>query len=315
MEPAETPFLSAIIISQNNGATIACTVASVVTQDCPKPFEVILVDSGADETPETIKSRFPGVVVLSLHHPVLPGKARNEGLKIARGEYVSFPGSHVELLPGSLAARMTAHEKGYAMVTGAILNGTDTPAGWASYFIDHSFSLPGRPSGPSNVAPNSCSYDRRVLIQSGLFPEDWRAGEDTIVNQRLWEAGHRAYRDNTIKLVHITRCKTPWGMASHHFNRGRAWGRILGERGSNLGHLAEYVSRRLKVIDDCVRQWGEELEDHYCRVKPLIRVGVTSAWLGANFELAIWRLRPNRPAKSVAFTTPFSTSNSDDQEG
>jgi glycosyltransferase involved in cell wall biosynthesis len=305
MEPAEAPFLSAIIISQNDGATIARTVASIVTQDCPNPFEVILVDSGADETSETIKSRFPGVVVLSLQNPVLPGRARNEGLKIARGDYVSFPGSHVELLPGSLAARMTAHEKGYAMVTGAILNGTDTPAGWASYFMDHSFSLPGRPSGPSDVAPNSCSYDRRALIQSGLFPEDWRAGEDTVVNQRLWEEGHRAYRDNTIKLVHITRCKTPFRMVRHHFNRGRAWGRLLGERGLNFDHLAGYVSRRLKVIDDCVMQWGDELEDRYRRVKPMIRLGVTSAWLGAYFELAVRRIRPNRPSNSIALASPY----------
>src|SRR5262245_28136095 len=98
------PVLSAIIISQSDRDTIERTVASVVSQRCPEPFEVILVNSGVDGTAEFVRARFPDVTVLKLPHPVLPGRARNEGLKIARGKYVSFPGSHVELLPGSLAA-------------------------------------------------------------------------------------------------------------------------------------------------------------------------------------------------------------------
>jgi glycosyltransferase involved in cell wall biosynthesis len=300
------PFLSAIIISQDDQDTIERTVGSIVAQNCPKPFEVILVNSGADGTAEFVKARFPEVILLKLPHPVLPGRARNEGLKIARGDYVSFPGSHVELLPGSLAARMRAHQKGFAMVTGAILNGTDTPAGWASYFMDHSTSLPGRPSGPLDVAPNSCSYDRRVLIQTGLFPENWRAGEDTVVNQRLWDEGHRAYRDNSIKLVHITRCRTPLRMARHHFNRGRAWGRLLGEREQTLNYLNGYMSRRLKMIDDCVRQWGSELEHRYREAKPLVRLGVASAWLGASSQLALHQFRSNSNAIALANSSEIS---------
>jgi glycosyltransferase involved in cell wall biosynthesis len=293
MTSTKAPFLSAIVISQNNAATISRTLASVVAQDCPRPFEVILVDSGSDETVEIVRSNFPEVIIVDLPDPVLPGKARNEGLKIARGDYVSFPGSHVELLPGSLAARMAVHEQGYALVTGAFLNGTDTLAGWASYFIDHAASLPGRPSGPLSVPPNSCSYDRRMLLASGLFPEDRRAGEDTVVNQRLWDAGHRAYRDHSIRLTHITRCRTPWRLVVHHFSRGQAWGRILAERHAGLDTLGAYLRRRLGFIDDCVRQWGGDLADRYRKARPLIRMGVTSAWLGAQFELAT-RLRAAR---------------------
>jgi glycosyltransferase involved in cell wall biosynthesis len=310
MTPAKAPFLSAIVISQNNEATIARTVGSIVAQNCPRPFEIILVDSGSDGTVEIVRSTFPEVIVVSLHSPVLPGRARNEGLKIARGDYVSFPGSHVVLPPGSLAARMAAHEKGYAMVTGSILNGTDTPAGWASYFMDHSASLPGHPSGPLNLPPNSCSYDRRVLIASGLFPEDRRAGEDTVVNQRLWDGGHRAYRDATIELIHFTRCRTPWQLVCHHFNRGRAWGRILGERGRSLDDLDGYLRHRLDVIDDCVRRWGGDVAAHYCKARRLIRLGVTSAWLGAYFELAVHTtMRRLNPVKETNLESAIKPSN------
>jgi glycosyltransferase involved in cell wall biosynthesis len=285
MKTAEPPLLSVIVIAQNNQATICRTLASIVAQVCPMPFETILVDSGCDNTIEIVRSNFPGVIVVGLQTAVVPGKARNEGLKIARGDYVSFPGSHVELQRDSLAARMAAHKKGYAMVTGAIINGTDTPAGWASYFMDHCASLPDRGSGPLSAPPNSCSYDRRILLESGLFPEDRRAGEDTVVNQRLWDEGHRAYRDNRIKLVHVTRCTTRRRLVQHHFTRGRCWGQILRERGRTLNDLAGYSSQRVGRIDHCVRQWGGSLVERYERTKALIQLGVTSAWLGAYYEL------------------------------
>lgn len=286
MREIKAPFISVVVISQNNASTISRTLGSIVSQDCPEPFEVILVDSGSDGTAELVKATFPEVVVVSLGNPALPGKARNAGLKIARGVHVSFPGSHTELPPGSLAARMEAHRKGYAMVTGSILNGTDTVAGWASYFIDHSTSLPARPSGPLNSPPNSCSYHRRVLVQCGLFPEDRRAGEDTIVNQRLWDAGHRAYRDQRIMLTHITRCRTPSRLTRHHFMRGRAWGRILSERGRSIDELDGYLNARLSLVDDCVKKWGRDVADQYHVVKPIIKLGVAAAWLGAYSEFA-----------------------------
>jgi glycosyltransferase involved in cell wall biosynthesis len=285
------PVLSAIVISQNNEATIERTLRSIVSQVCPFPFEVILVNSGSDGTVEIAQQHFPQVRVVRLSPPALPGRARNAGLNIALGRYVSFPGSHVELAAGSLSARVAAHEQGFAMVTGAICNGTLTPSGWASYFMDHSTSLPGRPSGPLDVHPNSCSYDRAALLACGLFSEDRRAGEDTVVNQRLWAAGHRAFRDNRILLTHKSRCTTPWRLMRHHFVRGRAFGRILAERGEKFSFLDGYTSRRLSRIAADVDRWGGELNAEMHRCWRLIRLGVMSAHLGARFEMLLRSVR------------------------
>jgi glycosyltransferase involved in cell wall biosynthesis len=282
---SDVPVLSVIVISQNNEATIKATLQSIMSQDCSFSFEVILVNSGTDRTVETAQQYFPDVKVVRLSPPALPGRARNAGLKIALGRYVSFPGSHIELSPGSLSARVAAHEQGFAMVTGAICNGTPTPAGWASYFMDHSTSLPGRPSGPLDVHPNSCSYDRAALLACGLFSEDRRAGEDTVVNQRLWAAGYRAFRDNRILLTHKSRCTTPWRLMRHHFERGRAFGRILTERGDKFSFLDGYTSRRLARIAADVERWGGELSSEMDNCWHLIRLGVMSAHLGARFEM------------------------------
>ncbi|HET7717262.1 MAG TPA: glycosyltransferase family A protein [Bauldia sp.] len=283
------PVLSAIIISRGDEKTIERTVASVVGQKTAEPFEVILVASGGDRTAAIVRNRFPSVRVIDLERPALPGQARNAGLAVARGDYVSFPGSHVELPPGSLAARIAAHRKGYAMVTGSILNGTKTPAGWASYFMDHSDALPGRPSGELATPPAHCSYDRRVLAASGWFPEDMRAGEDTVVNLRLWQQGHRAYRAQDVYLCHISRCTTFWRLVRHHFVRGRAWGRILVERGTGFPELSRYVGRRLQRTMANVEAWGGDLAPEFARVRFLVRLGIVAAFLGMISEIGLRR--------------------------
>jgi hypothetical protein len=82
--------------------------------------------------------------------------------------------------------------------------------------------------------------------------------------------------------------------------RGRAWGRILSEKGRSLGELDGYVSGRLGLIDDCVKKWGADIADRYHAAKPIIKLGVAAAWLGAHSELALAVGRVMRPANSEA---------------
>src|SRR2546421_582096 len=120
------PVVSVIVISQNDEATIERSLQAIVSQDGADPFEVIVVNSGTDDTATLVRKNFPEVKLVKLGPPALPGRARNAGLRIARGRFVTFPGSHIELLPGSLAARVAAHRLGYGLVTGTMGNGTRT---------------------------------------------------------------------------------------------------------------------------------------------------------------------------------------------
>ncbi len=292
--PAERPVLSAIVIARDDADTIAASVGSVVGQECSEPFEVIVVVSASPPTAAVVRRELPGVRLVELDDPALPGRARNAGVRVARGDYLSFPGSHIELPPGSLAARISTHDRGFAMVTGSILNGTRTRSGWASYFIDHSTSLPGRPSGELGGAPSHCSYTREALEQAGPFREDLRAGEDTAMNEELTRRGHRAYREASIQLVHHSRCTNPWRLARHHFTRGRAMARIMlaesPSRRALARFLVPYSRRRLGETGARVRRWGPELVGEYEAARPLIALGVGSALAGAVAEL----LRPRR---------------------
>jgi hypothetical protein len=60
------------------------------------------------------------------------------------------------------------------------------------------------------------------------------------------------------------------------------------------------------MIDDCVRQWGSELESRYRDVKALVGLGVASAWIGACSQLAIHQLRSNSNAIALASSSEIS---------
>jgi len=174
------------------------------------------------------------------------------------------------------------------MVTGSVLNGNTTRAGWASYFLDHATLLPDRPSGELTHAPTRCSYVRFLLDEVGGFPEDRRAGEDTVVNTALWDLGYSAYRDQDAAAIHVSPCSTVATLASHHYKRGRAWAQILlerhGKRRTVLTRrgllLSLYVPRRLLRIGRNVRAHGRDFRGEYRRSYPLIVVGVLAAFWG-----------------------------------
>lgn len=302
----ERPALSAIVISRDDEDVIVRSVSSVVEQRCEWPFEVIVVTSGSDRTADLVREHFPTVQLVELPEPALPGEARNAGLRVARGDYVSFPGSHVELPQGSLEARRQAHDLGYAMVTGSTLNGTRTRAGWASYFLDHNTVLPNRPSAELPGAPAHCSYNREALLDVGGFPEDLRAGEDTVVNKELADRGYVAYRAADVTLIHNSPCRTIRKLISHHFVRGRGYGRVMllrGWRSGNLLRTARHRFRaqvrwRLRSTHRQVRRWGDELNREYDKSIALVALGATSAWIGTCYEL--WRARSSFPVQSSA---------------
>jgi glycosyltransferase involved in cell wall biosynthesis len=278
--------ISAVVISRDDGPRVLPTVRSVVSQECDEPFEVIVVTSGTGGAADLVRREFPTATVVELERPALPGEARNAGLRVARGDYVSFPGSHVELPPGSLAARLRAHRLGYPMVTGTMLNGTHTLAGWASYFLDHSGSLPGRPSAVLDKPPMHCSYERTALLEIGGFPEDMRAGEDTVVNTTLFQRGYVAYRAADVTLTHHSRCRGPITLVRHHFSRGRAFGKILRDDSErDRRFVRSYVLRRVSRTSRDVRRWGDGLQGHYRRAWPLVVAGTVAAWVGLVYEL------------------------------
>jgi glycosyltransferase involved in cell wall biosynthesis len=291
LDPAR-PTLSAIVIAQNDRDRIVSVMDALTRQCADEPTEIILVDSGGDGTSAVIRKRYPEVRVIHLHQPALPGRARNAGLRAARGDFVVFPGSHVVVGPDFLQRRIEAHARGYALVSGHIRSGTETLTGWASYFLDHCTALPGRPAGELASPPVNCSYPREPLVMIGGFPEDRRAGEDTVVNRTLFDLGYKAYHTANHYFYHFTRCSNPVRLWRHHVKRGLAYGQILWEQSGGGYRLASrwpdirwlllrYPLRRLLFIGRQVSQWGRPVKSRFILSMPLVIVGILGAACGA----------------------------------
>ncbi|MGH8969607.1 MAG: Mur ligase family protein, partial [Actinomycetes bacterium] len=289
------PVISAVVISHDDcDDCIEATVRALVQQDCLEPFEVIVVTIGSDRTADLVRERFPEVEVVRLLRAAPPGEARNAGLARARGDYVTFLRPDIRLTQGSLAASVRAHDDGRPLVTGTIVNGTRTRAGWATYFLEHSARLPGRPPGEIDGAQPYCSYVRETLVAHGGFRDDLPRGDATTVALDVTGSGYRAHLAQDVQMVHDSRCRTAHRLLSNSFQRGQAmaraeldWapaGRLLA-RSSIPAFGPGYVLRQLATTAENVRRWGDGLEVNYSLSRPLVAAGASAAWAGFWFHM------------------------------
>jgi glycosyltransferase involved in cell wall biosynthesis len=293
--PAGEPLLTVVIISRDDEGVIARAVEGVLAQEIDAAVQVVVVTSGTDRTAAIVRERYPDVELVVLDHPALPGEARNAGLALARGRYVTFPGSHIELAPGSLQARLDAHRAGWGMVTCTTRNGTRTPSGWASYFLDHSGGLPGRPSHVMTVAPSYASCLTVAIRHVGGFPEHMRTAEDTVANTTLFELGYGAWRAQHSTMVHHSPCRNAVVMVRHHHRRGRGLGQMLRQQRPPDGPLLtrrllrslgpRHLVGRLRRVHAYTWRYGGDLRWRWLAVSPLAAVGILAAWLGAWREI------------------------------
>ena len=289
-----TPTLS-IVISGDDRGRVERSLASILSQRCPEPFEVIVVTR---DTAKSLREKFPGIQVVELSKPAALGSARDAGLTVARGEYVTFLPPDVELLPGSVAACIRAHRLGYAMVSGTALNATRSLTGWASYFLDNSRALPGAPSRELQAPPVSCSYLRAALLEVNRVPDGMRAGETEAVNRDLFERGYGAYHARDVVFIGPSACRSLGALLRRHFREGRAAGkRLLDDDREHVRVPAPRIlrdvvlgaPRRFRQITTDVRRWGDSTRPWYVVSSPLVVAALLSEWLGACIAIAFTR--------------------------
>ena len=79
---------ASVVIPTKNRRDILCeTIASILQQD--EPLEIIVLDDGSkDGTSEMLRARFPGVRVESFGRSRGPAYRRNQGARLAKGEFL-----------------------------------------------------------------------------------------------------------------------------------------------------------------------------------------------------------------------------------
>lgn len=119
-----TPFFSVVIPVYDRARTIGTALKSVLSQT-EQDFEIIVVDDGSHDDPESVVRAFSDPRLLFVRQENGGGgAARNRGIDLARGRFVAFLDSDDTFLPHHLTAMRH------------LLADTDDVAGYAPIVVD-----------------------------------------------------------------------------------------------------------------------------------------------------------------------------------
>jgi glycosyltransferase involved in cell wall biosynthesis len=191
--------VSIVMPAHGRRELVETSLRSLARQSSPPPFEVIVVDDGADPgLGRRIEKLGLGLDARVVHLAENRGRsaARNAGIREARGDVVAFLDSDMETVPGFVAAHAAAHEDGRTVVLGNIRT---APAIRRGAFVEYIDSrgvqkvAPGRPVPPRYFMTGNSSVGAELLRSAGGFDEDFDeyGGEDTEMGYRLAALGGR----------------------------------------------------------------------------------------------------------------------------
>src|SRR3989344_6193087 len=94
--------LSVIIVNWNTKKLLENCLRSILKFTKDIKFEVIVVDNGSEDgSPTLVKGKFPQVTLVSNKENLGFTKANNQGIKIAKGDYVLLLNSDTNLIENS----------------------------------------------------------------------------------------------------------------------------------------------------------------------------------------------------------------------
>lgn len=216
------PAISVVVLSYQSRERIDVALSSLAAQELAEPYEVIVVDSGGDGTDARVRQHYPWVRLVTSERRLLPGAARNRGVAAARAPYVAFLADDCSVTSDWLARRLAKHREGFEAVGGAVVNGTRWhPLGSAGYYLEYTAVIPSERVLAEQSIPHGLSYARTLLDRIGPFPEDMRAGEDTVLNRRCVGSGASIGFDPEVRMTHRNLTSVRAYLAHQH-QHGRA---------------------------------------------------------------------------------------------
>lgn len=212
-----TPTITVIVCTRDRPALLRGAIAAILRLDYPN-FDVIVVDNGAstDETRDMIRDEFqdPRLILISEPRPGL-SRARNAGLRFARGDIVAFTDDDVVVDEFWLRGIASGFEQApdVACVTGLVPAGElrsaaqgyfDERVNWSKIVAPKVFSLADPPAdlptfpfcpGAFGTGANF-ALDRRAALALGAFDPALGVGtrtcggEDIDMFTRVILGGH-----------------------------------------------------------------------------------------------------------------------------
>jgi glycosyltransferase involved in cell wall biosynthesis len=220
--------ISVVIPSYNSEETIRPCLKAILGQKPKGAFEVLVVDSSTDSTPDIIRDEFPAVKLIHLNKKTDPGTARNLGVKEAQGPLIAFIDSDCIADPDWLSKIEEAHRAQVAAVGGSIRNGNpQSPVSRAGYLSEFREFLPGVPKQFVRHVPTcNIAYPKNLLIEQGGFRGEFYPQEDLLFNWFLAQKGKKILFDPAIRVSHFHRTNLK-DYLKHQYKIGRTTVQVL----------------------------------------------------------------------------------------
>jgi glycosyltransferase involved in cell wall biosynthesis len=277
--------ISVIVPVYNAELTIERCLNSLINQKYDKNYEIIVIDSSSDRTGNIIREKFKEVRYVKLEGRAFPGKARNTGIGMAKGEIISFIDSDCIAEENWLDSIRNSFkgDKDAAGGSVGIANRKNNIA-LAEYILEFSDFLPAAPRRLLRTVPMcNISYRKEIFEKYGLIP-DIRTAQEVVFNWGLFKKGVKIHFNPDIKIRHIHREK--FSSFMHHqylLGRGYVESRLTADLPGRI--LLRYPFKallpviRLTLIMKRLLAWDRKLLLNTIRLWPVILLGMFS-WVG-----------------------------------
>ncbi len=184
-------MISIIVPSHNSEKTIQKNIESLLKQDYKGKYEIIVVDSSKDKTPN-ITSQFP--VKLIKQKPKGPAAARNLGVKKSKGSIIVFIDSDC-IAPKTWLKNLLKplSNKNIVAIAGTYKtkNKESLIARFVGYEIEQRHEKMKNFRNIDFVATYNCAYRKKFFIKLGGFNEKLTQAEDADLSFRTAKKGYK----------------------------------------------------------------------------------------------------------------------------
>ena len=262
-----------VVISLHSDVRSVRAVRSVLSQSVET--EIVVVNSGSGSLAPALQDMLDRICLVECEQPLLPGGARNLGIKHSKARIVAFLACDCMASENWLEQRVLAHKSGNMTVSSLVrpmpgIDGSVADSSWASYWASHFRRMPETPEFAA--LRYSLSYDRSIFEKLGLFREDLLKGEDTQFNQLVLQRYAKPFRSNDIVILHDYP-QTAWSAITDMFTRARAGGKYqLEESGVPILLLGAKVTVRVFVDRRHLKKWLRNAGFRYSQRSMLIHL-------------------------------------------
>jgi GT2 family glycosyltransferase len=258
---SSNPIVSVIVPCYNSERTIRRCLTAILAQRTDVPYDVVVVDSSLDQTPQIVAREFPSVQLIHLDRRTFAGAARNIGARSTPAPFCLMIDSDCVAQPDLIERMIARHrEAEYAAVGGSLSNGTPgSLSGLTGYLLEFKEFIPAAPMRLEKTVPTAnVAYRRETLERQGFFDEEMWLAEDVLFNWRIYKSGGRILFDPAITVIHLNR--TGWReVLSYQVSLGK-WSAEARRRGGLPG--SELLRRPALIA-----------------LMPLVRVARAAVWL------------------------------------